>query len=269
MFKNKNIIITGASSGLGKALALKLADLGANLFLASRRIDLLEALKAQLNLGYPEQKIHVLKSDVTVPKDSENLVQQSVAYFGSLDIFIANAGQSMWSRFRDLKDPKELQDLMQLNYMGVASGLFYALPHLRKNKGSFVAISSIQGALPVPFHSGYVAAKYAVTGFIDTVRLEEPEVHFLLAMPSWVAGTELRAQALKSTAPDALRVKEHHDKAIISAERCADYIINALDQKRDKIYIPKKYQYIPILRSICQRMVDNIILKRVKKQLNA
>ena len=255
MYNNKNIIITGASAGLGKALAYAFAALGANLCLAARRIELLHALKIDLQERYPNIKILIFKTDVKSQLSCERLLKESVKQFGSLDIFIANAGQSMWSRFRDLADPKEMQELMQLNYMGVVFSAFYALPYLRQSHGSFVAISSIQGALPVPFHSGYVASKYAVTGFIDTVRLEEPGVHFLLAMPSWIAGTELRAQALTGAAETSIVVKKHHAKNIMSAECCAEHIIKALTSRQDQIYIPKKYLYVSVLRHIFKNLL--------------
>lgn len=269
MFKNKNIIITGASAGLGKALAYAFAALGANLCLAARRIELLHALKKDIQERYPAINILIFKTDVKNQLSCERLLKESVKQFGSLDIFIANAGQSMWSRFRDLADPKEMQELMQLNYMGVVFNAFYALPYLRQSHGSFVAISSIQGALPVPFHSGYVASKYAVTGFIDTLRLEEPDIHFLLAMPSWIAGTELRSQALTGSAEESIVVKKHHAKNIMSAELCAWHIIQALKARRDQIYIPKKYRYVSLARHLFTKFIDRVILARVKKQLRA
>lgn len=267
MFVNKNIIITGASSGLGKALAYKFAALGANLCLAARRVEILHAIKKDMLERYPDLNVLIFKTDVKNQLSCERLIKESVKQLGSLDIFIANAGQSMWSRFRDLEDPKELQELMQLNYMGVVFSAFYALPHLRESHGSFVAISSIQGSIPVPFHSGYVASKYAVTGFVDTLRLEEPDVHFLLAMPSWIAGTELRAHALTGSAEESVVVMKHHSKKIMSAEQCASHIIQALKAKRDQIYIPNKYRHVSLLRHLFRKLIDRVILARVKKQL--
>jgi len=268
MCEIKNIIITGASSGLGKALAFELASCGANLTLAARRIELLEELKQEINKKYPKSQILVIKTDITNQNSCENLIHESIKYFGALDIFIANAGQSMWSRFCDIKNPKELDNLMQLNYMGVVYAAFYALPYLRQSHGSFVAISSIQGALPVPFHTGYVASKYALTGFIDALRLEEKNIHFLLAMPSWISGTELRNHALRGQAPGSIEVKKNHGKNnAISARECAELIIKALKAKKNKIYIPNRYKYLVALRQFFPALIDYLILKRVKKQL--
>jgi short-subunit dehydrogenase len=269
MFKNKNIIITGASAGLGKALAYSFAELGANICLAARRVELLHALKKDIQERYPAIQILIFKTDVKNQLSCERLLKEAVKQMGILDIFIANAGQSMWSRFRDIADPKEMQELMQLNYMGVVFNAFYALPYLRQSHGSFVVISSIQGVLPVPFHSGYVASKYAVNGFIDTLRLEEPDIHFLLALPSWIAGTELRAHALTGAAQESVIVNKHHSKKIMSAESCAQNIIRALKDRHDQVYIPKKYQYVSLLRQFFTKFIDRRIFARVKKQLRA
>jgi short-subunit dehydrogenase len=268
-YSAKSIIITGASSGLGKALALNLASQGAALTLAARRFELLEALQKNILERYKNTQILIVKSDVTSAKDSKELVQESIKFHKKLDIFIANAGQSMWSRFRDIAHPQELLNLMQLNYMGVVNGAFYALPYLQESKGSFVAISSIQGAIPVAFHSGYVASKYAVSGFIDTLRLEEPDIHFMLAMPSWISGTELRAHALTGSAQNSVVVNKKHGKHAISAESCALEILKALELRKNQIFIPKKYKYIPALRLFFGSLLDKIIQSRVKKQLRA
>lgn len=266
--KGKNYLITGASAGLGKAFAFDLAARGANLTLAARRLERLGEVKDELLAKHANLKILVVKTDVSEKESVKELIERSVAHFGRLDTLIANAGQSMWSRFRDIADPDELKHLMQLNYMGVVYSAFYALPHLRPTRGSFVAISSLQGAIPVPYHSGYVASKYAVNGLIETLRQEEPEVHFMLASPSWIAGTELRSHAVSSSLPDAIKVNTRHGKKVISAEECARLIIEALGERKRSIYIPKKYGIVPFLRYILPLSVDRIIKDKVDKQLS-
>ncbi len=265
--KGKNYLITGASAGLGKAFAFELASRGANLTLAARRHERLVEIKEDILKLSPKSDILVVKTDVCDKESTKHLISQSMAHFGRLDAVIANAGQSMWSRFRDIADPDELQSLMQLNYMGLVYSAFYALPHLRKSRGSFVAISSLQGAIPVPYHAGYVAAKYAVNGLIETIRQEEPDIHFLLASPSWIAGTELRSHAVSGASADAIKVNTKHGKQVITAEECARLIIEALMAKKTSIYIPKKYGIVPLLRYLLPATVDRIIKAKVDKQL--
>lgn len=266
--KGKHYIITGASSGLGEALALELSALGANLTIAARRLDRLEALRQKIYATNPKLSVLAVSCDVSKKADNEALVKKAAAHFGAIDGYIANAGKSMWTRFSDVKDPDELKDLMDLNYMGVVYGAFYALPLLRKKKGSFVAISSLQGSIPVPYHTGYVASKYAVNGFIDSLRFEEPELHLMLALPSWIAGTELREHAVVSEKKGAVKVQKSHNKTVISAKDCAHKIIDALKKRKTEIYIPEKYAYVPALRTLLKRTVDHIIKRKVESQLS-
>ncbi len=263
----KNVLITGASAGLGKALAFDLAARGFKLSLAARRYERLVEIEAELKAQFPELKILCIKADVCDKASSKAMIEQSVAHFGEIHAVIANAGQSMWTRFRDVADPDELKDLMQLNYMGVVYSAFYALPHLRATNGHFVAISSLQGALPVPYHSGYVASKYAVNGFIETLRQEEPDIHFMLACPSWIAGTELRSHALGGVGKDAIKVHTSHGRKVISADECAHLIIDGMLAKKASLYIPKKYAVVPLLRHLLPKTVDKVIKAKVDKQL--
>lgn len=265
--KGKHFFITGASAGLGKALAFELASHGAYLSLAARRHERLVEIQQELSEKYPDTRVLSIKADVSDKESSRRMFEDSVDYFGGLDGVIANAGQSMWSRFRDLGDPDELKDLMQLNYMGVVYSAFYALPHLVQRKGSFVAISSLQGTIPVPYHSGYVASKYAVNGLIETIRQEEPNVHFMIANPSWIAGTELRSHAVSGTGKDAIKVNTKHGKKVMSAEECARLIVDAMIAKKLAVYLPKKYAVVPFIRHIIPEIVDRVIKDKVDKQL--
>jgi len=264
----KHVLITGASSGLGEALAKNLAQQGINLTLCARREDRLQALKSEL-IKNTKSEILILPADVSSKISCEQLIEKSVAHFNGLDVFIANAGLGMWSRFRDIADPDQLRDLMQINYMGMVYGLFYALPYLRKSHGSMIAISSVQGAMPVVYHTGYVASKYAVNGFIETLRLEEPDVHFLLAMPAWIGGTELRSHALTGDAKTSIQVKKSHGQKVVSAKECAELILAALMAKKERLFIPQAYRYLPFVRNLMTTSFDRFVTKKVKGQLES
>ncbi|HXW60105.1 MAG TPA: SDR family NAD(P)-dependent oxidoreductase [Myxococcota bacterium] len=269
MLEGKNFLITGASSGLGAALAIEIAKKKGYLTLCARRVELLKKLERSIVDRYPDAQVVICECDVTDKNALHQAVELSVARFGGLDVFIANAGQSMWSRFSDIEDPDRLKELMDLNYMGVVYSAFYALPYLRVSEGSFIAVSSVQGVIPVPYHSGYVAAKYAVNGFIETLSLEEPKVHFLLALPAWISGTELRSHALMGTKASSIAVKHHHGRSAISAEQCAAEIIAALEQKKTQIFMPSFLGPVPLLRQLFRKTVDNIIQKKVSGQLKS
>ena len=267
MLKNKNVIITGASSGLGESLALQIASLGANLVICARNKENLLKTKEQINNLYPLVKIKTVIADVSLKEDNEKLVQEAINFLGSIDVFIANAGKSMWSRFVDIEDIDELKELMNLNYMSVVYASYYALPYLKKSLGSFVAISSIQGVLPVIYHTGYVASKHALNGFIETLKLEEPKIKFLLVMPSWIASTNLRKNALVSHLANAIKVQTKHSSKVITKEECAKQIIESLIKKEDFLYIPKKYKFIQYARVFCKNLVDKIVTNKVNSQL--
>lgn len=263
----RHAIVTGASSGLGEALAKRLALQGYHLTLSARRIERLEAVRDELKRIHPKIDILLAPADAADKRACEQMVAESVDHFKRIDVFVANAGQGMWSRFRDLKDPDQLKDLMNVNYMGVVYGLFYALPHVRASQGSFVAISSIQGLIPVAYHTGYVASKYAVNGLIDTIRLEEPEVHFLLALPSWISGTELRSHAVSGEGTNAIHVNTNHGKSAVSAEDCANQIIAALRTREREVFIPKKFSCVPFLRQVARGTFDRVVMNKIKTQL--
>lgn len=268
MFNNKVVFITGASSGLGFELAKEAARRGAKLALSARRVERLQELREIVARESGREPL-IVPCDVTKKDQVAKAIEATVNHFGALDHVIANAGQSMWCRFSDVADPEELNDLMQLNYMGVVYSAFYGLPHLRLSGGTFAAISSIQGVMPVAYHSGYVAAKYAVNGFVDTLRLEEPGVHFFLALPSWISGTELREHALAGHSANAVSVIKTHGKHAVSAADCARLILDAMAAKKDHLFIPRSYKLVPAVRLFLRRTVDKIVMHKVKGQLKS
>lgn len=267
LFANKNIIITGASSGLGKQMAIYAAKNNANLVISSKDNEKLKETKNEIEKTYPNIKIKEIPLDISIKENNKFLVQEANEFLGSIDIFIANAGRSMWCKFSDLGDPDEILDLMKLNFMSVVYAVHFALPFLRKNKGSFLAISSIQGTFPTPYHSGYVASKYSVNGFIDALRMEEPDVHFMLALPAWISGTNIRQNALKSAQNQGVKVNTKHGKNAISAIDCAKIILDALHDKKEQLFIPSKLAIVPLLRIFMRKIVDRMIVKKVNTQL--
>lgn len=267
MISGKRIVITGASSGLGLELARTLGTFANNFVLVARREDALLTLKQELLSINPSNRVEILAADITQDATNREIMDVSTKVFDGLDIFVANAGQSMWCRFRDAKDPKGMTDLMELNFNGLLYGLHYALPNLIKSRGSFVAISSIQGTIPMPYHSAYVASKYAVNGLIETVRLEEPTVHFLLALPAWIKGTELRSKALKASSENGVQVSIKHRNKAMEVRDVARKICEAIEHRTPRLFLPRKFGMIPIVRSMFPDFVDGIIQKKVNKEL--
>ncbi|MDP6984589.1 MAG: SDR family NAD(P)-dependent oxidoreductase, partial [Candidatus Latescibacteria bacterium] len=145
---DQSILITGASAGLGAALAHALAAQGAQLTLMARRADrLAQVVSACEQAG---GKAQAIEGDVTRAEDGVRLTRAAIDAYGRVDGLIANAGLSMWARFDEVKDLSVFRQLMEVNYLGAVHCLHPALPHLKKSGGMFVAVSSIQGRIGVP-----------------------------------------------------------------------------------------------------------------------
>jgi short-subunit dehydrogenase len=230
--QNKVVIITGASSGIGKALAEKYASEGWNLVLAARRIERLHTLEENL------KNIEVLsvKTDITLESDCKNLIDKAVEKFGRIDILINNAGISMRALFENV-DLQVLRRVMDVNFWGTVYCTKYALPHLLSVKGSLVGVISVGGYLGLPGRTGYSASKFAVRGFLDTVRVENRRsgLHVLVAAPGFTS-SEIRKSALTANGKQQGETPRNENK-MMSAEECAGHIYKAVKRRRRKIIL--------------------------------
>jgi short-subunit dehydrogenase len=194
-FTNKTFVITGASAGIGQALAIQLAQQGANLVLAARNQAALETTaEACMKAG---GKAIAVPTDVSNSEACHNLIESAVKTFGAIAGLINNAGISMWARFDQVTDLSIFEQIMQVNYLGAVYCTHYALPYLKESQGLLVAISSLCGKTGIPTRSGYVASKHAMQGFFDTLRIElrGTGVDVLVVSPGFVA-TDIRQHVL-------------------------------------------------------------------------
>src|ERR1035437_2724261 len=151
----KVVIITGASSGIGRALAKEFFSRGASLALGARRIDQLEALKVELQ----SPNILCVATDVALEVDCKNLIELTIEKFGRIDVLINNAGISMRSLFLDL-DMEVMHRVMNVNFFGTVYCTKYALPFLLESKGSLVGVISIAGHVGLPGRTAYSTPKF-------------------------------------------------------------------------------------------------------------
>ncbi len=230
--QNKVVIITGASSGIGKALAEKYALEGWKLVLAARRIDRLNELKSQLN----NVEVLTVKTDVTQEADCKYLIDSAIQKFGKIDVLINNAGISMRASIEDV-DMDVLRRLMDVNYWGTVYCTKYALPHLVERKGSLVGVISTGGYIGLPGRTGYSGSKFAVRGFLDTVRIEylKSGLHVLVAAPGFTS-SEIRYTALKSDGSPQGSTPRNESK-MMSAEKCANIMYRAIKKRKRKMII--------------------------------
>jgi len=227
--KDKVIIITGASSGIGLACAREFAARGAKLSLAARSIEKLEELKAELAVKGVESI--AVKCDVSIEDDCRHLVDETVKAFGKIDILVNNAGLSMRAVFADT-DLSVLKRLMDVNFWGTVYCTKYALPWLLKTKGSVVGISSIAGFIGLPGRTGYSASKFAMHGFLETLRTENLKtgLHVLIAAPGFTA-SNVRKAALTADGTNQGETPRAEDK-MMSAEEVAVHLAKAIEKRK-------------------------------------
>ncbi len=266
MFKDKTMVITGASSGLGAAMAMAFAREGANLALFSPEKERQEAVAKRCEeaggLSLP------VIGDVTRPEDCARLIDETIGRFGRLDYMIANAGISMWAPFEEVKDLGVFRRLMEVNYLGAVHCIHYALPHLKKERGMIVAISSIQARICVPQHTGYVASKHALQGFCETLRMElqGTGVDILTVLPHWLRGTELRQHALNPNGQELGATSRKHSRESISMEDACAAIVAAMRKRRRDLVIPWKLKLLHAMGVVFPKLAEAMIMNAVKKQ---
>lgn len=168
-YASKVALITGASAGIGAALAREFAREGADLVLVARREDRLKSLAAEIEaLG---RRAVTVSGDVTRDGDLEHAVAAGVAQLGRVDVAVANAGFGVLGRVDDLAIDDYRRQL-ETNVFGVLRTLYAALPELKRNRGQLVVVGSVSGHLPTPETSAYCMSKFAIRGFCDSIHHE-------------------------------------------------------------------------------------------------
>lgn len=163
-------IVTGASSGIGEEIAVQLAAAGARVVLAARRRHELERVAGRCRAAGGD--VAIVPTDVSDPAQCSALIEATLARFGQLDVLVNNAGQGMWGRVEEMQDLSVYETMLRVNYLSAVWCTMAALPHLKRARGRILTCGSVSGLTGVPLRSGYAAAKHALTGFLDTLRIE-------------------------------------------------------------------------------------------------
>ena len=163
-------VLTGASSGIGRELALQFAQGGAWLALAARGLAKLEEVAEQCRQH--GGRVLTVPTDVTQESQCRNLVTRTVREFGRIDTLINNAGIGLHARFDEIRDLSLLERVIQVNFYGSMYCTHHALPYLKRTQGRLVAVSSLCGRFPTPMAAIYGASKHAMAGFFDSLRVE-------------------------------------------------------------------------------------------------
>ena len=230
-YKDKVIIVTGASSGIGQASARRFASMGAKLVLASRNIDKLEEIAKELSAVSHQKPVLCVKTDVTKEDDCKNLIEQTVEHFGKIDVLINNAGISMRAVFNEL-DLDVIKRLMDTNFWGTVYCTKYALPYLLESKGSVVGVISTAGYVGLPARTGYSASKFAVRGFLETLRIEHlyDGLHVMIFAPGFTTSNIRNVALTADGSPQGETPRK--EERMMSAERVARIMARGIYRRK-------------------------------------
>lgn len=232
-FKDKVIIVTGASSGIGLATAKLFASYNAKVVMAARSIDKLEQFRNEM--AEPANVLCV-KTDVMVEEDCKNLIEETIKTFGRIDILINNAGISMRAAFIDL-DLDVIKRLMDTNFWGTVYCTKYALPYLLESKGSVVGVISTAGYLGLPGRTGYSASKFAIRGFLSTLRVEHryDGLHVMVFAPGFTASNIRNMALLADGSPQGMTPR--NEEKMMTADRVARRLAYGLKRRKNEMLL--------------------------------
>jgi short-subunit dehydrogenase len=265
-WKENVVVITGASIGIGREMALQLAAQGAWLALAARREDkLAEVAEACRARG---AKAPAISTDVSERIQCQRLIEQTIKAFGRIDTLVNNAGITMRTYFEEIQDPGILENIMKVNFFGGVYCTYYALPHLKQSRGRIVSVSSLTGKTGMPMVSGYAASKHAIVGFFDSLRIElrGSGVSVTIVYPDFVA-TKIRERAIGADGKPlgALGKEMAQDDKIMAVNTCAERIIDAIARRKRELVMTFRGRMGLWLKLIVPQMVDRIAYNAITR----
>lgn len=264
-FKDKVVIVTGASSGIGLACARLMGSLGAKVVMAARSYDKMVSLAPSVG---PADCVLPVRCDVTSEQDCRALIDAAVERFRGIDILVNNAGLSMRAMFKDL-DLRVLHSLMDVNFWGTVNCTKAALPYLLKSKGQVVGVISIAGYSALPARTGYSASKYAMRGFLDTLRIEHLKdgLGVLVFAPGYTS-SNVRNAALTADGTPQGETPLDEDK-LMSAEDCALALAKGLSRRRSVLTLTALGRATVWGHRLFPRLTDKITYSYIAREKNS
>ncbi|MBR0111596.1 MAG: SDR family oxidoreductase [Bacteroidales bacterium] len=265
-FKDKVVIVTGASSGIGLACAKEFGRLGARVVMAARRLEVMESLAPAVSAD--PDRVLCVRTDVSVEADCKALIDKTVEKFGRIDILVNNAGLSMRAMFKDL-DLKVIERLMDVNFWGTVYCTKYALPWLLEAKGSVVGIISVAGFSALPARTGYTASKFAIRGFLDTIRIEHLKdgLNVLVFAPGYTA-SNVRNAALTADGSAQGKTPLEEDK-LMPAETVAKALARGLRRRRSVLVLSPLGRATVWVQKRFPRLLDHLTYGYISKEADS
>ncbi|TAE13787.1 MAG: SDR family oxidoreductase [Bacteroidetes bacterium] len=261
--ENKVVIITGASSGIGKALAFEFGRQGAKIVLTGRNQATLQEVAQELTA----QNINnfPVVGDVAVEEDCKRIVEETFGKYGKIDVLINNAGISMRALFADL-DLDVIKQVMDINFYGTLYMTKYALPYITATQGSIVGVSSIAGYRGLPGRTGYSASKFAMQGFLEALRTEllPKKVHVLVACPGFTK-SNIRKVALNKDGNVQGESPRDEDK-MMTSEEVASHIYKAVKKRKRDLVLTRQGKLTVFLNKWFPTFMDKMVFKTMAKE---
>ena len=262
-FENKVIIVTGATSGIGLALVKAFAKEGAIVCYTGRNEKKLEAAAREID-AITEEHFPIL-ADVASEDDNRQMANAVLSKFGRIDVLVNNAGISMRALFEDLS-MDVFRQVMDINFYGSVYATKYCLPSIIENQGAIVAISSINGYRGTPARTAYTASKFAMNGFMESLRTEVMNrgVETLVVCPGFTE-SNIRNAALDAEGKSQGESPREETK-MMSAEEVAKYTINAMRKNKREIVLTKQGKLAVFLNKWMPGRMDKIVYNVMKKE---
>lgn len=261
--KDKVIVITGATSGIGEACALVFGEAGGKIVVTGR---------SQVKLDNTLQKLQQkaidafgVLADAASEEDNRKIANEAISHFGRIDILINNAGISMRALFEDL-DLEVFHKVMNTNFWGTVYATKYCLPEILKNKGSIIGVSSINGYRGTPARTAYTASKFAMNGFFESLRTEVMKrgVHILVASPGFTA-SNIRNNAL--TADGSTQGESPREEGkMMSAEEVAQEMLHATLKRKRDLVLTGQGKLAVFLNKWIPGFMDGIVYNHMAKE---
>jgi short-subunit dehydrogenase len=255
-FKDKVVVVTGGTDGIGKALVEDLITLGAKVSTCGRNHDKLYQLQTQ----YPSAPLHTMVADVSSENDCRRLMEMTVKIFGTIDILINNAGISMRAELKE-SSVEVIKKVMDINFFGAVYCTKYALPFIIERKGIILAVSSIAGYRGLPGRSGYSASKFALQGWLESIKTElmDSGVHVMWVCPGFTASNIRNAALTKEGAEQGSSPMD--EGAMMTAEQCSQRILKAVEKRKRTLVMTFTGKRAVFMNKFFPKLTDKLIHK--------
>jgi len=255
-FKNKVVVVTGGTEGIGKALVAALIEQGAKVATCGRNHDKLYRLQTE----FPSANLHTMVTDVSSENDCRRFMETTIKVFGGIDILINNAGVSMRALLKET-NIDVIRKVMDINFYGTVYCTKYALDSIIARKGTIVAVSSIAGYRGLPGRSGYSASKFAVQGWLEAIKTElmADGVHVMWVCPGFTT-SNIRNAALNKDGTSHGETPMDENK-MMSAAECAGHILKAIRKKKRTLVLTFTGKRTVFMQKFFPKLADKLVYR--------